>query len=51
LAELEVFRAYQHDNLLPFVGGCTEIGCAYIITELAVNGSLDGYLQVSLRGA
>jgi hypothetical protein len=45
LAELEVFRAYQHDNLLPFVGGITEVGNAYIITELAVNGSLDGYLQ------
>jgi len=46
LAELEVFRAYQHDNLLPFVGGTTEVGNAYIITELTVNGSLDIYLQV-----
>jgi hypothetical protein len=45
LAELHVYRLLHHENLLMFIGGAAEPGNAFLLTEFASGGSLDGFLS------
>ncbi|PWA25057.1 jacalin-like lectin domain-containing protein [Artemisia annua] len=43
--ELELIFRFQHVNIIPFVGYCDQGNEMIIITEYAVNGSLDRHLE------
>jgi hypothetical protein len=49
LAELHVYRLLHHENLLMFIGGAAEPGNAFLLTEFASGGSLDGFLSKQVR--
>lgn len=49
LAELHVYRLLHHENLLMFIGGACEPGNAFLLTEFAAGGSLDGFLGKQVR--
>jgi serine/threonine protein kinase len=49
LAELHVYRLLHHENLLMFIGGASEPGNAFLLTEFASGGSLDGFLGKQVR--
>ncbi|PWA61113.1 protein kinase-like domain-containing protein [Artemisia annua] len=43
--ELELIFRFQHVNIIPFIGYCDQGNEMIIITEYAVNGSLDRHLE------
>lgn len=44
LTELDIYKKMRHKNLVFFVGGCSEIGSAFLVTEFISYGSLDQFL-------
>ncbi|KAL7614758.1 hypothetical protein Lser_V15G06583 [Lactuca serriola] len=43
--ELRLFSNIQHQNIIPFVGYCNEGGRMILVSEYAINGSLDDVLS------